>query len=263
MRIALLQAASRAGDVAWNLAQVRRAARSAAVAGARLLVTPEAFTSGYNIGARRIAELAEPIDGPCAGELARIARDHGLAILAGLPERDGRGVYDTSLLVDARGETVASYRKTHLLGDIDLDAFRPGGHLVIAQVEGVRIGLLLCWDVEFPEPVRQLAQAGAHLVAVPTSLMAGAEHVADVVVPSRAAENRVYIAYVNRVGRERDLGYVGRTCLAAPDGTRVAAGARERGLLLADVDPGRVGAPAAGIPAREAPRPRLVAAPAR
>ena len=63
-------------------------------------------------------------------------------------------MYDTSLLVDARGETVASCRKTHLLGDIDREAFRPGGHLVIAQVEGVRLGLLLCWDVEFPEPVR-------------------------------------------------------------------------------------------------------------
>ena len=81
-------------------------------------------------------------------------------------------------------------------------------------------------------------------------------------VPSRAAEDRVYIAYV-RVGRERDLDYVGRTCPGAPDGTRVAAGPREEGLLLADVDPGRVGVPVAGMPAREAPRPRLVAARAR
>lgn len=262
MRIALLQAAGRPGDVACNLAKVRRAARSAARAGARLLITPEAFTSGYNIGARRVAELAEPIDGPSAGELSAIAATHGLAILAGLPERDGTAVYDTSLLLDARGEAVASYRKTHLLGEADRAAYAPGGHLVLAEIDGVRVGLLLCWDVEFPEPARQLALAGVHLLAVPASLMAGAEHVAEVIVPTRAAENRVYIAYVNRVGRERDLRYIGRTCLAAPDGTRIAAGPAEEVLLVADVDPRVVARARAAGPAPDDPRPCLYQAPA-
>jgi predicted amidohydrolase len=263
MRIALLQAAGRPGDVAANLRRLGLAAERAAAAGAELLVTPEAFVTGYNIGARRIAELAEPADGRSAQAVAGIAAGKGLAILAGLPERDGAAVFNTGLLVDAGGRTLASYRKTHLFGDVDRSAYTAGGHLVVAHVGDVRMGLLVCYDVEFPEPARQLALAGVHLLAVPTALVAGAEHVAEAIIPARAAENCVYVAYANRVGRERDVRYVGRSCLAAPDGTRIAAGPVSEVLLLADVDPDAVTRARERRQVLEEPRPALYAAPVR
>jgi predicted amidohydrolase len=263
MRIALLQAAGTPGDVAANLRRVGQAAQAAARAGARLLITPEAFVTGYNIGAGRVAELAEPPEGPSARAIAAHAAAHDVAILAGLPERDGSAVYATGLLVDAGGTTLAGYRKTHLFGDIDRSAYTAGGHLVTAWIEDVRLGLLVSVDVEFPEPARQLALAGVHLLAVPTALMAGGEHVAEAIVPARASENCVYVAYVNRVGRERDVRYVGRSCLASPDGTRVAAGPGAEVLLLADVDPAVVARARKERSLVEEPRPALYAAPAR
>jgi predicted amidohydrolase len=93
--------------------------------------------------------------------------------------------------------------------------------------------------VEFPEAVRALAAAGAQLVAVPTALMEPSGWIAETLVPARAAENQVYVAYCNRVGAEGELVYVGRSCVAGPAGDVVAAGPAEQ-LLLADVDPAAI-----------------------
>ena len=99
------------------------------------------------------------------------------------------------------------------------------------------MGLLICYDVEFPEPVRRLAVQGAQLVAVPTSLMAPSHWIAELLVPARAAENQVFVAYANRVGAEGELLYVGRSCVAGPEGRAVVAGPADESLLFADVDP--------------------------
>jgi predicted amidohydrolase len=97
--------------------------------------------------------------------------------------------------------------------------------------------VLICYDIEFPEPARRLALAGADLVAVPTSLMAPYDVVARTLVPARAAENQLFVAYANRVGREGDLSYVGQSCVCGPDGGDVArAGRDEEALLVADLD---------------------------
>ena len=235
MKIALLQAAGTPGDRAANLATIERAARDAARAGARLLITPEAFVTGYNIGRDALADLAEPADAP---QLADIARNAYIAILAGYAERDGDTIYNSARLVDRDGATLANYRKTHMFGDLDRSAFTPGDAVdAIATLDGVRVGVLVCYDIEFPEAARALASRGAELIAVPTSLMAPSQWIAELLVPARAAENQVYVAYANRVGSEGDLVYVGRSSVAGPDGGRISAGAYEETLLFADVDP--------------------------
>ena len=243
MRIAVLQAAGSPGDPAANLATVRRFALTAAEGGARLIVCPEAFVTGYNIGPERVAELAEPADGEAVGALAAIAAEAGVAVACGYCERDGDAVYNAAVLVDRDGRVLLHYRKTHLFGKLDRAAFAPGDvPPPVAALDGLGVGLLICYDVEFPEPVRRLAVEGAQLVVVPTSLMAPSHWIAELLVPARAAENQVFVAYANRVGTEGELHYVGRSCVAGPEGRVVVAGPADEALLFADVEPGVIAA---------------------
>jgi predicted amidohydrolase len=241
MRVALLQAAGTPGDVTANLAAVRRAAHAAAAGGARLLVTPETFLTGYDVGAATLLALAEPADGPQVRALREIAAGAGIAIVCGYAELEGDAVFNSAVLVDREGRTRLSYRKTHLYGELDRACFRAGDGLApVVEVDGVGIGVLVCYDLEFPEAARALALAGAQILAVPTALMEPSAWIAETLVPARAAENQVFVAYCNRVGSETSLTYVGRSCLAGPAGERVAAGPAEETLLVAEADPAAI-----------------------
>lgn len=237
MRTALLQSSGLPGSVAGNLEVLDRAAERAAAAGAGLLVTPEMFLTGYAIG-DGIGRLAEPADGASADAVAGIAARHGLAVAYGYPERAGDTVYNSVQLVSADGERPANYRKTHLFGCFERDHFTPGDRQVVqAELGGLTVGLLICYDVEFPENVRAHALAGTDLLLVPTAQMHPFQFVAEAMIPVRAFENQMYAAYVNRTGPEGDFEFVGMSVLAGPDGVARARAGHGEELLLADADP--------------------------
>ena len=238
MRVALLQGPKAPGTKAAMLAKLRQAAAQAAAKGAQLLVVPELFLTGYNIGADALHALAEPADGPSAAEAAAIARESGVALLYGYPEQgeDGR-LYNSALLLGSAGETLANYRKTHLFGDMERQTFSSGGEpFVLADLAGRRVGLLICYDVEFPELVRGLALRGANLVAVPTALMTPYHFVPRMMLPVRAFENQVFLIYANRCGDESGMAYVGESCIVAPDGSVLARAGADEMLLTATLD---------------------------
>ena len=202
---------------------------------ADLVVTAEMITTGYHIGART-HELAEPTDGPTAARMSALARQTGTALAYGYPETDGEHVYNSVQLIDATGHRLANYRKTHLFGDLDKAWFTPGDEPVVqADLGGVRIGLLICYDVEFPELVRAHALAGTELLVVPTALMSPYELVADTLVPARAYESQLFVAYANRCDTERELTYCGRSCVVAPTGEVLARAGAGPGVIAADV----------------------------
>ncbi|WP_410596876.1 carbon-nitrogen hydrolase family protein [Amycolatopsis sp. lyj-23] len=204
-------------------------------AGADLVVTAEMSTTGYHIGART-HELAEPADGPTAARMAALARQLGSALVYGYPETDGEHVYNSVQLVDATGRRLANYRKTHLFGDLDKAWFTPGDEPVVqADLGGVRVGLLICYDVEFPELVRAHALAGTELLVVPTALMHPYELVADTLVPARAYESQLFVAYANRCDTEQELTYCGRSCVVAPTGEVLARAGAGPEVIAADV----------------------------
>ncbi|WP_030987372.1 carbon-nitrogen hydrolase family protein [Streptomyces sp. NRRL S-1813] len=243
LHTALLQSSGRPGDVAHNLRVLDDAAREAAATGAGLLACPELFLTGYAIGGD-VHRLAETADGDSAQAIGRIAAEHGIAVLYGYPERaaqdepDSAAVYNAAQLIGPEGERLANYRKTHLFGCFEHEWFTPGEQAVVqAELAGLRIGLLICYDVEFPENVRAHALAGTDLLLVPTAQMHPFQFVAESVIPVRAFENQMYVAYVNRVGAEGEFEFVGLSCLAGPDGVvRTRAGRTEQ-LVRADVDP--------------------------
>ncbi|MEV6830765.1 carbon-nitrogen hydrolase family protein [Amycolatopsis sp. NPDC051102] len=210
-------------------------ARVAAETDADLVVTAEMSTTGYHIGART-HELAEPADGPTAARMSALARETGVALAYGYPESDGEHVHNSVQLVDAAGRRLANYRKTHLFGDLDKAWFTPGDEAVVqADLGGVRIGLLICYDVEFPELVRAHALAGTELLVVPTALMHPYELVADTLVPARAYESQLFVAYANRCDTEQELTYCGRSCVVAPTGAVLARAGAGPELIAADV----------------------------
>jgi predicted amidohydrolase len=244
-----------------GLAALAGSARRAAAAGARLLVTPELSLTGYALG-DAAAERAEPADGPAARAVAAIAAEHRLAIAYGYPERAGTAVYNAVRLIGPDGGTLAAYRKTHLYGAYENAAFTAGDRLVVqTELEGLRIGLLICYDVEFPETVRAHALAGTDLLLVPTALMLPHEFIARTLLPARAWESQLYIAYTNRCGPEGGLTFAGLSTLAAPDGTEPARAGSGEELLVAEVDPALLRASRAVSPYLADRRPELYGAP--
>ena len=257
MRTALLQSSGRPGSVAENLKVLDTAAGRAAAAGAGLLIAPEMFLTGYAIG-DDIGRLAEPADGACADAVAELASRHGLAVLYGFPERDGGTVFNSAQLISADGTRLANYRKTHLFGCFERDHFTPGEQPVVqAELNGLTVGIMICYDVEFPENVRAHALAGTDLLAVPTAQMHPFQFVAESLVPVRAWENQMYVAYVNRVGPEGEFEFVGLSTLAGPDGVARTRAGRGEELVLADVDPAFLAASREANPYLEDRRPGL------
>ena len=236
MRVALYQCPPLPLDVAGNLKRLHRLAHEAS--GVDLLVLPEMFLTGYNIGAKAVGALAQAQDGDSAQTIAELAQSAGLAILYGYPERAADGqIYNAVQLIDAHGQRLCNYRKTHLFGDLDHSMFSAGGDdFPLVELNGWKLGVLICYDLEFPENTRRLALAGADLILVPTANMVPFDFVADVTVRARAFENQCYVAYANYCGHEGEIQYCGQSSIIGPDGSLLAMGGRDECLLLAELE---------------------------
>lgn len=233
LRVAGLQTEGSPGDVASNLDELSRAADSAVNEGAHILVTPELFVTGYDIGdsVRSIAgeDLLSPV--------RRIAESRGIALIVGLPELAGGALYNSAIFVDSTGAVRATHRKTHLFGELDRKYFTAGDDAAtVVDFMGARIGMMICYDVEFPENARMAAMKGVDFLAVPTAQMEPFEFVADSMIRTRAWENQMYVAYINHSGRERDTVYVGRSSIVAPDATVLGRIVSGNGIIYGDVD---------------------------
>lgn len=235
MRVALYQGRAEPLDLQRNLRLIDQAAAEASAGGAELLVTPELFATGYAPALIRNS-LSERDVSEAATELAAVAARHHIGLVYSLPSSgppERRGI--ASALVDNVGEHLLGYQKVQLFGPEEKSSFQPGVEPppVIAY-RGLRIGLMVCYDVEFPELVRVAAQAGAELIVVPTALPVGAEEVSRILVPARALENRVTIAYANHTGTEAGLEFSGDSVVAGPTGELIAGGTEPQ-LVFAEV----------------------------
>lgn len=238
MRLALDQWRPVTAGIDEGLARLDRAAAKAAAGKADLLLLPEMALTGYNIGAEAVRAAADPEGGPVAIAMARIAQRHRIAIAAGLPCRadDGR-IHNGARLFGRDGTGCAFYAKTHLYGNVDRSQFDAGTVLPApVLLDGWAIGFAICYDIEFPEVARAQALAGADIILVPTANMLPYTTVATRLVPARAEENRVFIAYANYVGAEPPFDYCGLSCVSGPDGADLArAGAGEE-MIFANLD---------------------------
>jgi predicted amidohydrolase len=239
MKIAGFQMQPVVGDIEANLAKIDAAAEEAAAKGATLLIAPELALTGYG-AAEKFPDLATPAHGPVTDRLSKIASQHGLAIVAGFAEKTSENTFNSAFFTDGKGQT-AVYRKCNLYGPYERKWFRQEDRRqILVTLGGIRLGFLICYDVEFPENVRQLAKGGADLVVVPTALPTGGsgQFIAEHMIQVRAFENQVFVAYINHCGFDALFAYAGLSRIAAPDGKLIAeAPAEGEALIITEVDP--------------------------
>jgi len=235
-RIALAQLEPKLFDKEHNLEKAAQAIRQAADNGAAAILFPELFLTGYSLGERAV-EMAETIDGPSAGRVAELAKSQHIAVLMGYAERspDGRQAFDAVFVANAQGRISGSYYKTHLF-QAEKGRFIPGDHMMVMDFGLGPAGILICYDLEFPEAVRELALQGARWVATCTGNMIPNQHLQEVFIQSRAAENHLWVAVANRVGREADLDFFGGSAVADPGGVLIVRANDQETILFADID---------------------------
>jgi predicted amidohydrolase len=238
-------------DKAANLDRAERLLAEAAATGADVVVLPEKWNA---IGdAHVLHAAAEPLaQGESVEAMARWARQHGVTLVGGsiTERREGREkLSNTSLVFDPDGTVVAAYRKIHLF-DVEVggvtylesEAEEPGEEAVVADVEGWRIGLSVCYDVRFPELYRILALEGAELLTVPAHFTTptGKDHW-HVLLRARAIENQAYIAAAAQVGETLPgKPAYGRSLIVDPWGTVVAQAPDVETVVTAELDRARL-----------------------
>lgn len=238
MRLAIAQVPPLDGDPPANLRRLDQLARRAHDCSAELLVLPEMFLTGYVLGRQRILELA----GSYHREVAEMATRYHLAIAYGYPERNGATVFNTVGVLDQAGTRLLDQRKIHYFGQLDADQFDPPPRRPpqVVSWRGWQIGVAICYDIEFPETARALAVAGADLIVVPTANMIDYDQVQHLLLPARALENQVYLAYANYCGSDTQHEYGGLSRVLAPTGEVVATATRDPTILVVEIDRDRL-----------------------
>jgi predicted amidohydrolase len=214
VNIALAQLSPRLRGTQVNIETMRKVVADRPEAD--LIVFPELYLSGYVLDG--IEGLAVRPDAPGLQSIADIARESSTALIFGAPEHMEGGVANSSFCVDEHGNVAAVYRKVQLFGGDESDAFVAGDGLIVVELCGVKIGLMICFDMEFPEVARVLARGGAELLVTISANMEpfGNDHA--VFASARALENGLPHVYVNQVGRVGDLNFVGGSTVVSADG---------------------------------------------
>ncbi len=236
MRVTLAQLMPRPREVPANLARAKEVVGENAASD--LVVLPELFLSGYQL--EDVEPLAIDVDGPEVAALRAAARTASTALVVGAAERTGAGVANSALCIERTGELAGVYRKTHLFG-AESEAYLPGDSLATIGLDGRTLGVMICFDMEFPEVARTLAAQGADLLVTISANSPPFELDHDLFARTRALENGLPHVYVNRVGQEGGLDFCGGSLALDPDaGVLAEAGPDAERVLSAEVgEPGR------------------------
>ncbi|OPA92846.1 carbon-nitrogen hydrolase [Pseudomonas fluorescens] len=233
MKVEFAQLAGRDNDTAYNLERAL-AAIAACGADTQLIVFPETHLTGFP-SAETVADVAEPLDGPTVQAVIRAARERTIAVVIGLIENDSGQFYNTTVLITPEGIALR-YRKTHLW-PLERGVVNPGDRYATCMWNGVRVGLLICYDIEFPETARALGQLGAQLLLVTNGNMDPYGPTHRTAIMARAQENQAFALMVNRVEEgDGDLLFAGGSALVDPFGTLLFEAGREEGQFTVELD---------------------------
>ena len=221
----LAQTGPRLGNKERNLKQISEQAAKARKKNVDLLIFPELHLTGYTMR-DEVSHLAESIPGPGTRKVERAAKEHGVHIIFGMPEEsEVKGViHNTAVFVGPRG-LIGRYRKIHLPTHSVFEErryYRPGQEAPVFKTDIGTIGLNICYDLYFPELTRLQALQGAQLVVCISASPGLRRRFFEGFCLSRAMENAVYLAYVNRVGIEEGLQFWGGSRVIAPNGSVLA-----------------------------------------
>lgn len=245
--VGLIQMTCRLGDKKANLNQAETLLGE--VTGqVDIACLPELFNTGYHLDAlgETLFDLAEPVPagpddpaGPTVARLRKLAANLNIALIAGLVERDPLVtglLYDSVILIDRRGQVAGCYRKSHLY-PAEHRFFRPGQSLPVFDLDGLRVGVAICFEAAFPPIFSTLALSGAQIVFNPSAVPSGYEYLQDLRTRARAQDNQLFVVAVNHAGVEGDVTYCGQSQAADPRGEVLAtAPAGQPAAIVAELD---------------------------
>lgn len=239
LRVAAAQAESVPGDLAANVATAVALVEQGADQGARVVVLPELFLTGYAPEAWR-PELCLTLEEPQLDPLRAVSRERGVVVLAGAGVRRSGGCTLSVVMVDPTGSVTAPYDKQHLFA-AEREFFIPGDHGATVVVDGWELGLGICYDGCFPEHAAAAAAAGATAYVCPSAYFVGSEHRRDLYYAARALDNGIYVVFSGLAGRCGPWEFNGGSAVYDPEGRPVErAGTDHPALALADLDPAEV-----------------------
>jgi len=243
MKIASVQCNVAFGEPGTNAANLVAKLRELAGLGVELAIFPEAFLTGYVVDSLEAArDIAIPVEHDAFGVIADAVRETYVSVVFGFIG-ETEGTLFNGAMVMAPKQRPYLYKKTHL-PELGVDKYvQPGTALEVIDIPGregtLKLGVLICYDCRFPEPVRVLALKGADLIALPTNWPEGAETSAEHVGIVRAAENRVYFVSCNRVGTEHGFTFIGQSKIIDPVGKVLAAAGSDEETIVSEIDPAR------------------------
>ncbi|MGB7630686.1 MAG: carbon-nitrogen family hydrolase [Candidatus Deferrimicrobium sp.] len=235
--ISLCQMDIAVGNPTVNLTTAHRMVEEASRRGSRMVVLPELWSTGYNLP--EIGEMAEREQAGWLKQVSGWAREFGLYLYAGsLAEREGSQTYNTSRLFGPDGRELAAYRKIHRVPMLDEEKYLAAGDRgVVCPVAPLPLGMLICYDLRFPELARLLVLGGARLLVVPAEWPAARTGHWRTLLQSRAIENQCYVAGVNRIGSSNGVLFGGHSALIDPWGQRVGEAGEYAVILTLPVRP--------------------------
>ncbi|HRK29802.1 MAG TPA: carbon-nitrogen family hydrolase [Tepidisphaeraceae bacterium] len=238
MKIALAQLICKLGDVESNIASMERLARLAHADGADVVVFPEMADTGYQMDA--IVRAAGGADGLARRRLGALAKSLSMWVIAGLSLRERDTIYNTAVVFDRHGEVQAEYRKIHLfsgLPDPEHRVMTAGSEHCVFDLEGVPTGLMICYDLRFPELARALTLAGAEMLIIPAAWPEVRVAHWNALLIARAIENQLFVVGVNRGGNDGTHPHGGYSVAIDPMGTIIYLNSSsEEFLYVANLD---------------------------
>lgn len=233
IRAAAVQFTIRLGDVDANVECVRTALRRCADMGANLAVLPEMWSSGFSY--RDLNRLAGR-SAILVDELLDLSKELKLVIVGSLPEPHGEKVFNTAHVID-NGVVAGSYRKLHLFSLLGEDkAFDSGDSWLLADTTIGAVGVIICYDLRFPELSRRLALEGARIICVPAQWPRPRQEHWRTLLRARAIENQLFVVSSNTCGQVGKLDFFGMSMIVDPKGDILAEGGGEEALISADLD---------------------------
>jgi predicted amidohydrolase len=235
-RVASVQMDVKYGDRDHNVGRVVQSVRDLAVQGVDIAVFPECCLAGYCVEFEsELPDIGISKNSYCLTAIQSVVDETGLVVVFGFAECDGTVYYNSAALMQPHAP-VNFYRKTHL-PELGYDRFvTKGGDLPVFETKYGKVGILICFDIRFPEATRILALKGIDVLLLPTNWPTGADISADLLAVARAAENKIFIVTSNRVGIERGFEFIGKSKLISPMGEILAGAGNGEEILIADLE---------------------------
>ena len=201
-----------------------------------LVVCPELFISGYG-SFEKIKEYSENRDGKFANNIASLAIKTCTAIVYGYPEIQGDSLFNSAQLFDSKGLSIANHRKKMLPPTADESKiFTPGKESPILSINGIKIAIVICYELEFPEIIRELALQDVQLIIAPTGQSSNWPAAALHNCRTRAFENGIFVAYANSTGMLNDINFMGESKIIGPDGIDLVNAEQGEKLICAEIN---------------------------